>query len=245
MIHYHGAEITPDEIATEVLAGRHGFVSFAAPNTVRVAAEVCQSFAFDNGAFSIWKRQLQPNWPKYYEWVKTWKDHPGFDWAIIPDVIDGTPQENDDMINAWPFPGLGVPVWHMNESFERLKRLTRMFRRVALGSAGEFASVGTEKWWERMAGAMDSIVDLFGRAPTKLHGLRMLDPKIYQNIPLASADSTNVGRNTSLDTRWIGPYEPPNKKVRGIVLAERAEVSQSCSVWRGRPQQESMFNEMA
>lgn len=178
---------------------RHAFVSFEYPDQIAFAAEVCQSFALDNGAFSVWKRGATLDVKGYVQFVKEWERHPGFDWALIPDVIEGTEQENDRMFGLYRDAGgdllRGVPVWHLHESYERLARLCRTFPRVALGSSGEWAEVGTKSWWQRMGGAMDFICDADGRPPCKLHGLRMLNPTIYSQLPLASADSTNVAQN--------------------------------------------------
>lgn len=55
MIHFHGLPITPDTAAVSALSGGHAFVSFANPRQLGIAAEVCQSFALDNGAFPAWK----------------------------------------------------------------------------------------------------------------------------------------------------------------------------------------------
>ena len=55
MIHYHGTPCTPQTAAVELLTGGHAFVSYARPDDLSVAIEVCQSFAIDNGAFSAWR----------------------------------------------------------------------------------------------------------------------------------------------------------------------------------------------
>lgn len=89
MIHYHGGPITPIEAAAKIWRGRHGFVSFAHPQQLPLVAEICQSFGLDNGAFSFWKNGKTPDsWSDYYNFVDEWRRHPGFDWAVIPDVID-------------------------------------------------------------------------------------------------------------------------------------------------------------
>lgn len=199
MIHYHGGPITPLTVASAAWTARHAFVSFEAPDQVAFAAEVCQSFALDNGAFSVWRRGAVLDVKGYVEWVDEWKRHPGFDWCLIPDVIDGTEADNDAMFAEYRAAGgdlLGsVPVWHMHESYERLARLCRVWPRVALGSSGQWAEVGTTDWWERMGAAMDFICDDLGRPPAKLHGLRMLNPTVFSHLPLASADSTNAAQN--------------------------------------------------
>jgi hypothetical protein len=199
MIHYHGGPITPLSVAHAVWKRRHAFVSFERPEQVAFAAELCQSFAIDNGAFSVWRRGATLDVKGYVEFVKEWERHPGFDWALIPDVIDGSEADNDFMFAVYSQAGgdllRSVPVWHLHESYERLARLCRQWPRVALGSSGEFAEVGTPQWWQRMGGAFDFICDEDGRPPCKLHGLRMLNPTIFSQLPLASADSTNVGQN--------------------------------------------------
>lgn len=92
MIHYHGGPITPDTCAMKAWKGRHAFISFAHSGQINLAAEYCQSFALDNGAFTAWKAagKNKIDWSDYYEFVSRWKNHPGFDFAIIPDVIDGS-----------------------------------------------------------------------------------------------------------------------------------------------------------
>ncbi|EJG4160400.1 hypothetical protein M9530_004977, partial [Escherichia coli] len=55
MIHYHGGPITPDTCAMRAWKGRHAFISFAHSGQINLAAEYCQSFALDNGAFTAWK----------------------------------------------------------------------------------------------------------------------------------------------------------------------------------------------
>jgi hypothetical protein len=51
---------------------------------------------------------------------------PNFDFAIIPDVIDGDEAANDALINLWPWireKHMSAPVWHLHESLDRLMRL--------------------------------------------------------------------------------------------------------------------------
>ena len=109
--------------------------------------------------------------------------------------------------------------------------MTQAYQRICLGSSGEYATVGTDNWWQRMAEAMDVLTDEAGRPIVKLHGLRMLDPTIFSHLPLASADSTNVARHCGSDERWKGAYVPPDKKTRAIVMMQRIEAHASASVW--------------
>lgn len=237
MIHYHGTPITPHTAALALLTRRHACVSFERPDQIELAAEVCQSFMLDNGAFSLWKAGGGTvDIPAYATWVRQWCQHPGFDWCLIPDVIDGDEAANDLMLAKWREEGLwqyGVPVWHMHESLTRLQRLTRAFPRVALGSSGVYSTVGTADWWVRMGEAMDAICDAEGRPPCKLHGLRMLNPTVFSQLPLASADSTNVARNIGIDQKWDkAPYTPKSKGVRAMVLADRIEHHGSAATWQ-------------
>lgn len=230
MIHYHGGHITPIAAGAKILMGRHALVSFSAPSCVDIVAEVCQSFVFDNGAFSAW-RSGKPitDWNPYYQWVREWKNHPAFDWAIIPDIIDGGEEDNDRLIDEWPDDLDGVPVWHLHESLDRLSRLSHRWRWVSLGSSGRFKDIKTRAWWGRMEEAMEAVCDN-GRPRCKLHGLRMLDPEVFTRYPFASADSNNVAINMSLDKRWTS-YRPATRTGMGIVVAERVEAHQSASSW--------------
>ena len=258
MIHYHGGPISDVDTAVAVWRGRHALVSFARPEQIKLAAEIAQSFCLDNGAFSAWKRGLKMGWNEYYAWVEEWRQHPGCDFAIIPDVIDGTEQDNDALLRAWVDrfrDNFGVPVWHMHESLERLYRLCFYgtprppwsggdWGRVAIGSSGCYHQPGSPEWWERMTEIMEFLYakqdPLYpgNRAPRrlpKLHGLRMLNPKLFSKLPLASADSTHIARSVQIDQKWTGSYQPASKRVRGIVLADRIEAFNAPGVWGAGP----------
>jgi hypothetical protein len=240
MLHYHGTPMgMTDAEAALVLAGRHALVSWATPHPLPLVQSVCSSFVLDNGAFSAW-RAGQPitDWDPYLRWVDEAARHPGFDFAIIPDVIDGSEADNDKLVRAWPRSLEGAPVFHLHESLARLSWLAREWPRVCLGSSGEYAEIGTDAWWRRIGEAMSAACDAEGRPLTKIHGLRMLDPAVFTRIPFASADSTNVARNAGNSSRWSGSYAPPTKAARGVVIAERIEAHQSPARWLGSPQSE-------
>jgi len=238
MLHYHGLPITPATAAAKVLTGRHAFVSFIHKDQLDIAVSVCQSFAVDNGAFSAWKSGKPiTNWLPYFEWVESIKNIPNFDFAVIPDVIDGSELDNDELIDAWPHePWLSAPVWHMHESIERLQRLAR-WPRVCIGSSGNYAIVGNKAWWARMTEALNAICNESGHPICKLHGLRMLDPDVFSRLPFASADSTNIAKNIGIDSAWRGTYQPPNKDWRAMIMAERIECHNGASFWDGGSKQ--------
>lgn len=237
MIHYHGLPITPAIAAVRAISGGHAFVSFRHADQLPLAMQLCQSFAVDNGAFSAWMAgEPVKDWNGYYAWVRGICRHPAFDFAVIPDVIDGGEAENDALIAEWPWtklaPWIGAPVWHMHESPARLRMLADKFPRVCIGSSGRFSVVGTREWWERMAEALKIISSEDGAPMVKLHGLRMLDPKIFGKIPLSSADSTNIARNIGIDSKWNGGYSPASKETRALIMRERIESHQSAPIWR-------------
>ncbi|MEK6294417.1 MAG: hypothetical protein V4793_24125 [Paraburkholderia tropica] len=237
MIHYHGTPITPSTAAARAISGGHAFISFQHPEQLGLALDVCQTFALDNGAFSAWRagRPVE-DWSDYYAWVQELHRYPSFDFAVIPDVIDGDEAANDALIDQWPWrfraPWVGAPVWHLHESIDRLERLSLSFPRVCLGSSGEYASVGTPVWYRRMAEAMDVVCDRDGRPVCKIHGLRMLNPDVFTRFPFASADSTNIGQNVGIDSKWRGPYTPPTKEARAQVMRERIEAHQALTFWQ-------------
>jgi hypothetical protein len=237
MIHYHGLPITPATAAVAAISGGHAFVSFRHSSQLGIAMEICQSFAVDNGAFSAWKSGAPIlDWGHFYEWVASIKHHPGFDFAVIPDVIDGTEGENDRLVRDWPFGNDGAPVWHMHETLERLQALARGFRRVCIGSSGDYAVVGDAKWFIRMNQAMSVVCDNNGQPICKLHGLRMLNPDIFTKFPLASADSTNIGQNIGIDSAWRGTYSPATKEARAMIMRQRIEANQSAQSWCSKKQ---------
>ncbi len=240
MIHYHGVWFSGGHLAQQALAGRHAMVSFAAPGPLAQVAEICQSFTLDNGAYSAWKTGATYDVEGFVEWVKEWRQHPGFDWYVMPDVIDGDEADNLAMRGKWMslcgdarIWAQGVPVWHLHESIGTLAQMVNAFPRLALGSSGQYAEIGTESWWQRMAEAMSVICDENGRPKTRLHGLRMLDTRLFSALPFASADSTNVARNIGLDQRWHGPYVPASQTVRALVIMDRIESHAAASVWAG------------
>lgn len=241
MIHYHGGPITPQEAALAAWTGRSAMISFAHPGQLPIAASVCRGVALDNGAFSFWKSGRPVDWPAYYDWAGGWILHPAVDWAIIPDFIDGTEEDNDALLAEWPHrKALGVPVWHLHESLDRLARLAADYPRVALGSSGEYADINSLGWWDRMGQAMGVVCDSEHRPLVKLHGLRMLRREIVESFPFSSADACTIAVNIGLDKRWTGSYQPKNKAIRAELMARNYEAQRSPPVWKPRPLQEVM-----
>lgn len=230
MIHYHGLPMTPQADMVAAFKGRHAMVSFEHPDQIELAAEICQSVALDNGAFSAWRKKRQHDFSGYAAWAAKWLKHPAVDWCVIPDVIDGTEEANDELLAEWPIEGsLSVPVFHLHESLDRLERLLA-YPRIALGSSGKYADPGSAIWWTRIAECMEVICE-DGMPRTKLHGLRMLDPVLFSHIPFSSVDSCNVARNVGIDQAWNGPYAPRSRAMRALILMDRIEGHAAASRW--------------
>ena len=85
-----------------------------------------------------------------------------------------------------------------------------------------------------MSQVMDAVCDADGYPKTKLHGLRMLNPEIFSRLPLASADSTNIGQNNGI--KWGGRYEPATEATKSVVIAERIELAECAVIWVGSGQ---------
>lgn len=195
MIHYHGTPITPRD-ALYRLAGRCFCVPFSDPRDIAACREIGQALMLDNGAFSAWRKGKATDWPGFYGWVEEWLGPA--DFAVIPDVIDGGEPENDALVAQWPHGHRGAPVWHLHESFDRLRRLTDEWPLTCLGSSGEYSQIGTSRWERRMDAAFNLVCRR--QFPPRLHGLRMLSLS-DKRWPLASADSTDIARNHATE-RW-------------------------------------------
>jgi len=193
------------------LAGCCFCVSYAAPNQVRQCHDIGCSVMLDNGAFSLWRAGRPTNWPGFYEWVDPWLDC-STTWAVIPDLIDGTEEENDALIKQWPHGNKGAPVWHMHEPIDRLLRLADEWPLVCFGSSGEYANVGDDKWHARAEQAFDELsVRYFRTKP--IHMLRGLS-LAGSRYPFYSMDSTNIARNHAA-VRWM-----PREIQRQLMLDE-------------------------
>lgn len=235
-MHYHGTPITPLSVLHQ-LTGRNFCVSFARPEQIEHVHRIGQSIMLDNGAFSLWRkassngnrplsarlrRCAEGDWTPYFEWCRTWLAHP-CTWAVIPDVIDGTEAENDLLLATWHNQRLprGAPVWHLHESFERLKRLCIGYDRVCLGSSGAYARIGSPSWHARMRDTMDALYE-HGHIDTQLHMLRGM-ALVGGPYPFASVDSTDIGRNHN---RGVPPDE----------MAKRWDSQQCPPTWTGASQ---------
>ena len=191
MIHYHGTPITPKKVLLE-MSGRHFCVSYARPDDLTDCLRIGQSVMLDNGAFTAFTKGKPMDVDGYYRWLEEHLRHPH--WAVVPDVIDGSEDEQRENMRGWPFPKeLSAPVWHLGLSIDWLLELADNWPRICLGSSGQFWEVGSPTWAKRMDEAFEALTRSRVHLPW-IHGMRMLSQSDGP-WPLASADSTNVARN--------------------------------------------------
>jgi len=217
MMHHHGTPITPRRILLQ-LAGCNFCVPWSDPRDVECCHEIGQSVLLDNGAYSIWRLGDEPDWEGYANWVRPWLEYKTT-WAVMPDVIEGTEEENDELI-VWLFAHhrdvwkRSAPVWHMHESITRLRRLCMGYDRVCVGSSGEYIP-GQPNWHRRMDEAFDAI----DGTDTWMHMLRAMDTVSVGPWPFASADSTNIARN------W-------NRNGGAVPMVAQIDARQTPARWR-------------
>lgn len=175
------------------MKGRNFCVSYFAPRDADVCLQLGQSVMWDNGAFSVKTRGLEFDRDGFYAWVEPKLAHPH--WAVVPDVIDGTVDEQRAMVKTWPFrKSLGLPVWHLGLPIDYLLELCDQWERVCFGSTAQYWDIGSSDWCRRMDEAFNALARTFGAQLPWVHGLRMLGQSSGP-WPLASADSVNVARN--------------------------------------------------
>lgn len=235
MIKYHGTPIGGTKWdSLKFLDGRHALISFAHPIQTAEVLECCESFCLDNGAFTIWKTTGGDiDFDEYSKFVNQLGRHPAFDFYIMPDKIGGTEKENDEMLLRWEEKDIkfkGIPVFHLGESPDRFLRMAEKYDKVCWGSTDAWPRNGSKEWWKHMANFMDHVTDEDGFLPCKVHGLRMLDIKIFQYLPLHSGDSTNAAVNGGLAMKKGNL--PAIKRWQGSErIAQRVEAFQSPAVW--------------
>lgn len=219
VICYHGGPITPYSAAIQVWKNKHALVAWAAPEQLEVALEVAASVVIDNSAFTFWKRGGIMRPYDFYEFTAPHVDHPRLAFVLMPDVIGGSEAENDALLESWPFRReIGCPVWHLNESRERLVRLAYEYPRVAIGSCGDYDVSRPADCIRRLRAVLPAVCTPSGHPICKLHGLRMLGREIRRCIPLSSGDSSRVARNIGLDTHWRHGMAPSSKTGRALAL---------------------------
>lgn len=121
MIHYHGTPLTPRAELLK-MAGKHFCVSFERPDDAAWCLANGQSVMLDNGAFTAHTKGKELDPQAYYAWLDSRLGHPH--WAVIPDVIGGSVEQQKELVCQWPFKkDLGAPVWHLHLPIDYLLTL--------------------------------------------------------------------------------------------------------------------------
>lgn len=210
MIHLHGSPFSGSKHDPEVeelcahLYGTGqagGLVSFMGKVQTDLVIKHGIITVFDNGAFSLWKKlqklgtlagfDWDKHWTKFYLWLFMY--YSKIEWFLIPDVIEGSEEENDRLINSVPemFKDKAVPVWHTVESVERFIRLCEEFDIVAIGACGPHEYIMGDACQDRLNFVFDEIYH-YRNIDVKIHGLRMTDNRVVAKFPFHSCDSTSV-----------------------------------------------------
>lgn len=202
MIHYHGTPLTPYS-ELEKMKGRHFCVSFERPDNINWCIKNSQSLMLDNGAFSAYTRGASFDKTGYYKWLDD-KLY-GMNWAVVPDVIGGTVEDQVSASKDWPYPNyLSAYVWHMDLGLDYLKELVQTYPKICFGSSGKYWKVNSPEWQDRADEAWE-VIDKTGSRPWvhMMRGLRISNGR----WPFASADSTNIARNFKNKGRVKCPEE--------------------------------------
>lgn len=224
MIHYHGTPLTPRSELLK-MGGRNFCVSFANPADVDVCLRIGQSVLFDNGAFSAFTKGVPFDEVGYSAWLESRLGHPHF--AVIPDAIDGSPEQQREMRSKWTYPKeLSAPVWHLGLPLDYLSEIADEYPRICFGSTAQYWQIGTPQWCKRMDEAFNLLAKR--RFMPWVHGLRMLNLG-GSEYPLASADSVNVARNFK------------DVPICPDLMASRIDVRNNPVKWKERETQCALF----
>ena len=200
MIHYHGTPISGASYdILPFFEDRNFLVSFLYRGNLLQVQQYSSSYLLDNGAFTLWRQGKKPiDFLEYKDFVEENTLYSNYSGCFIPDTIDGGIIENDKMLDRWiTLHGeyKSIPVFHYHEPLSRLKELS-YFPIVALGSSDKYAKIGTVSWTTRTKEIFYYYKE--EGLSCKLHGLRMLNRRIFIHYPYYSGDSTNVARNINM-----------------------------------------------
>jgi len=226
-LHYHGTPLSP-RVELLKLAGKCFCVPFSDPRDADVCLEIGQSVMFDNGAFSAHTKGKPLDIPGYIRFLESRLRHPH--WAIPPDVIDGSVEQQREGLAAWPYPAqLSAPVWHMGLPIDYLLELAERWPRICFGSTAQFWQIGSDAWCRRADEAFNALARAHRHLPW-IHMLRGMNLS-GDRWPFASVDSVNVARNFK-DTNT-----DPER------MARRLDAVQCNGIWvvRGTYEQQEIF----
>lgn len=224
-IHYHGTPLTPRSELYK-LAGKCFCVPFSSPQDADTCLTIGQAVMFDNGAFSAFTKGKPLDISGYYKFLEPRLGQPH--WAIPPDVIDGSADQQRDGLRDWPFPPeVSGPVWHLGLPIDYLLELADEWPRICFGSTAQYWQVGGDLWCRRVDEAFNALAKAHRHLPW-IHMLRGMAVS-GDRWPFASVDSVNVARNFK-DTNTC-----PER------MARRIDAVQCPVKWAAQLQQKELF----
>jgi hypothetical protein len=203
-----GTPVTPKALLPS-LAGSSFCVSHADPRDLERVIELVgeeEILVLDNGAFSHWRQGHGAiDRTKFWRWANCAQARSPEAVAVIPDVIEGS--ENENLLEvSWAlreelaeFPERTMAIWHLNESLEQLETLCRLMNFVGFGSCAQFdVQRKRSAYMDRIREASE-VVDRVEREHDRrpwIHLMRGLG--VFAELTrFESADSTNVAVNHS------------------------------------------------
>jgi hypothetical protein len=167
-------------------------VSFYEPRDAAWCLDNAQSIMWDNGAYSAFTLGESVDWDEYYRWLegKMFLPH----WAVVPDIIGGSVEDQRRMEKFWPFRReVSAVVYHFGEPVDRLRELVQGWPRIAIGgSVGSFPP-GSDAWTREIDAAWDAIQK--SNAKPWVHMMRAHSEASTGRWPFASADSASWARH--------------------------------------------------
>ena len=203
-----GTPVTPKALLPS-LAGSSFCVSHADPRDLARVIELVgeeEILVLDNGAFSHWRQGKGAIDRKdFWTWANQAQAISSQAVAVIPDVIEGSQEENLLEV-SWAlreelaeFPERTMAIWHLNESLDQLAVLCRLMNFVGFGSCAEFDVQRKRSAYMARIREASQVVDQVeaehDRRPW-IHLMRGLG--VFADLTrFESADSTNIAVNHS------------------------------------------------
>ena len=203
-----GTPVTPKKLLPS-LAGSSFCVSHADPRDLDRVIELVgdeEILVLDNGAFTHWRQGRGAiDRVEFWAWANEAQARSENAVAVIPDVIEGS--ENENLLEvSWAlreklaeFPDRTMAIWHLDESLDQLRTLCRLMNFVGFGSCAEFdVQKKRAAYMKRIAAAsavVDEVEHEHGRRPwiRLMRGLGVF----AELTRFESADSTNIAVNHS------------------------------------------------
>jgi len=224
----YGLPLSPTS-ALEALSGASFCVSYGTRDklgkqldqAIRLVGQGDGVLLVDNGAYSAWKAGTDTmNDESYLEGFAEWANDIAARCPqaviVLPDVIDGTHEQNAQLVcetmAMFDFDSeRTMPIWHMHEPISYLLHLCEGFGYVGFGSSGEYASPNCPAWHARITEAFAAIDKWEAESEgafirPRIHMMRA--QSMAHLYPFDSSDSTNLAINHNRQRRTSGDDIP-------------------------------------